>query len=44
METSFFKDAVAAVLGITRQVITGDDSALGKLNCVFIKSVDLGRW
>lgn len=46
METSSFqgKDAVAAVLGTVRQVITRDDSVLGKLNWLFIKSVYLGRW
>lgn len=38
------EDAVAAVLGTTHQVIRGDDSVLGKLNCLFIKSMDLGRW
>lgn len=45
METSFFqgKDAVAAVLVTIRQVITRGDSALGKLNWLFIKSVCLGR-
>lgn len=45
METSFFqgKDAVAAVLVTIHQVITPDDSVLGKLNWLFIKSMYLGR-
>lgn len=46
IETSFChrKDAVAAVLGTIRQVITQDDSVLGKLNWLFIKSMYLGMY